>query len=88
MKGHYKDENTSEISHMLVNISQEPKEYAHTFLFHAIELTERLLQWKSNDGEPDDDYDPELVQGKKSRQISVTSVKIPGVPFLSDVTAN
>lgn len=89
LKGHYKEESTSDIYHKLVNISQEPKESAQTFLFRAIELKERLL-WKSNDGEADDYYNPELVQRKflwaiKTGLLS-DSIKFQVRPFLSDVT--
>lgn len=88
LKGHYKEESTSDIYHRLVNISQEPKESAQTFLFRAIELKERLL-WKSNDGDTDDYYDPQLIQRKFLRAIETgllsDSIKFQMRPFLSDI---
>lgn len=87
LKGHYKGESTSDIYHRLVNISQEPKESPQTFLFRAIELKERLL-WKSDDGDADDYYDPELVQRKFLRAVETgllsDSIKFQMRPFLGD----
>lgn len=64
-----------------------PKESALTFLFCAIELKERLL-WKSNDGEVEHYYDPELVQRKFFWAIETgllsESRKFQMRPFLND----
>lgn len=61
LKGHYKEENTTDLFHRLTNITQEPRESPQQFLFRAIEIKERML-WKSSEGEAEEYYSPDLIQ--------------------------
>lgn len=65
LKGHYKEESTSDLYQKLVNISQEPRESAQNFLFRAIELKERLL-FASREKGAEEQYDAELIRKKFS----------------------
>ncbi|GAA6112302.1 uncharacterized protein LOC113106500 [Tachysurus ichikawai] len=71
----------------LMNISQEPKESAQSFLFRAIELREKLL-WTSGDEQDGEQFSPELIQRKflRSAETGLLSdaVKFQVKPYLSD----
>ena len=43
LKGHYKEDDASDLVQKLISISQDPKESAQDFLFRTIELKDRLL---------------------------------------------
>lgn len=43
LKGHFKEDSSTDIYHKLVNITQDSRESPQNFLFRAIELKERLL---------------------------------------------
>ncbi|CAI5638261.1 unnamed protein product [Oreochromis niloticus] len=48
LKGHYREDDTSDLYKKLINISQDPEESAQDFLFRAIELKDRLLYASKN----------------------------------------
>ena len=68
LKGHYKEDSSTELYHQLLNISQEPKETALNFIFRAIELKEKLL-WKATNEDTDEQYGRATIQRKFLRSI-------------------
>lgn len=91
LKGHYKVDSSSDLLHRLMNIAQEPKESAQSFLFRAIELREKLLR-ASDEDEVSDKYSPEFIQKKFLRSVETglvsDSVKFQIRPYFSspDIT--
>ncbi len=87
LRGHYKIDSSSDLLHRLMNISQEPKESAQSFLFRAIELKEKLL-WTSGDEQDGEQFSPELIQRKFLRSVETgllnDAVKFQIKPYLSD----
>lgn len=87
LRGHYKIDSSSDLLHRLMNISQEPKESAQSFLFRAIELREKLL-WTSGDEQDGERFSPELIQRKFLRSVETgllnDAVKFQVKPYLSD----
>lgn len=87
LRGHYKIDSSSDLLHRLMNISQEPKESAQSFLFRAIELREKLL-WISGDEQDGEQFSPELIQRKFLRSVETgllnDAVKFQVKPYLSD----
>ncbi len=87
LKGHYRVNRSTEIYHQLLNISQEPKETALNFVFHAIELKEKLL-WKAANEVTDEQYSRAVIQRKFLRPIETgllsDSVKFQIQPDLND----
>ncbi|RXN17604.1 Retrovirus-related Pol poly from transposon [Labeo rohita] len=87
LRGHYKIDSSSDLLHRLMNISQEPKESAQSFLFRAIELREKLL-WTSGDEQDGEQFSPELIQRKFLRSVETgllnDAVKFQVKPYLSD----
>ncbi|KAI3375499.1 hypothetical protein L3Q82_003827 [Scortum barcoo] len=69
LKGHYKEDDTSDLYQKLINISQEPKESAQDFLFRAIELKDRLL-FASKGRESEEHYSADLVKRKFLRSVA------------------
>lgn len=88
LKGHYKEENTSDLYQKLVNISQEPRESAQNFLFRAIELKDRLLFASKENGS--DQYNPDLLRRKFLRSVGTgllsDHIKFQIKPCLDDLT--
>lgn len=68
LTGHYKEENTSDLYHQLVSLSQDSSESAQRFLFRAIQLKDRLLL--ASKDEDVEQYKPELIQRKFLRSVS------------------
>eukprot|EP00064_Thunnus_orientalis_P003299 superscaffoldBa00000264_g3308 len=60
LKGHYKEESTTDLYHGLTNITREPRESPQQFLFRAIDIKEKML-WKSSEGEAEEHYSPDLA---------------------------
>lgn len=87
LRGHYKIDSSSDLLHRLMNISQEPKESAQSFLFRAIELREKLL-WTSGDEQDGEQFSPELIQRKFLRSVETgllnDAVKFQVKPYLSN----
>lgn len=85
LRGHYKVDSTSDLLHRLMNITQDPKESAQSFLFRAIELREKLLL-TSGDEEVDEQFSQELIQKKFLRSVETgllsDSVKFQIKPYL------
>ena len=85
LKGHYKVDSSSDLLHRLMNITQDPKESAQTFLFRAIELKEKLMWSLSNENEGEQ-YSPELIQRKFLRSLETglysDAVKFQIKPYL------
>lgn len=85
LRGHYKVDSTSDLLHRLMNITQDPKESAQSFLFRAIELREKLLR-TSGDEEVDEQFSQELIQKKFLRSVETgllsDSVKFQIKPHL------
>ncbi|XP_035264283.1 uncharacterized protein LOC118222647 [Anguilla anguilla] len=67
LKGHFKVESPSELYHQLINLLQEPKETAQSFLFRAIELKARILA--SADDDVEEQYGADLIQKKFLRSV-------------------
>ena len=68
LKGHYKEDSSTDLYHRLLNVTQESNESPQNFLFRAIELKERLLV-KSRELGSDEHYSPELIQKKFLRAL-------------------
>lgn len=91
LKGHYKEDDTSDLYQKLINICQEPKESAQDFLFRAIELKNRLL-FAAKGGDTEEPYSADLVKKKFLRSVGTgllsDNVKFQIKPFLNnqDVT--
>lgn len=69
LKAHFKENNTTDMFHRLVNITQDTKESPQNFLFRAIELKERLMA-AAYDASSDVQYSPDLIQKKFLRSLS------------------
>ena len=86
LRGHYKVDSSSDLLHRLMNITQDPKESAQTFLFRAIELKEKLMWGLSNENESEQ-FSPELIQRKFLRSLETgmysDAVKFQIKPYLS-----
>lgn len=61
MKGHFKEDSSTDLYHKLVNITQDCYESPQNVLFRAIELKKRLLL-ASREAESGEQYSPELIQ--------------------------
>lgn len=89
LKGHYKVDSSADLLHRLMNISQDPKESVHSFLFRAIELRERLAR-KSGDEEEGERFSSNLIHRKFLRSLETglicDAVKNQLKPHLSDPT--
>lgn len=72
-----------------MNISQDPKESAHNFIFTAIELKEKLMK-KSNDEDEGEQFSPELIQRKFLHSVEMelysNEVKFQLRPHLCSLT--
>ncbi|KAI3369838.1 hypothetical protein L3Q82_024420 [Scortum barcoo] len=88
LKGHYKEDDTSDLYQKLINISQEPKESAQDFLFRAIELKDRLL-FASKGRESEEHYSADLVKRKFLRSVATgllsDNIKYQIKPYLDDM---
>lgn len=86
LRGHYKVDSSSDLLHRLMNITQDPKESAQTFLFRAIELKEKLM-WSLSNENADEQFSPELIQRKFLRSLETglysDAVKFQIKPYLS-----
>ncbi|KAI2652611.1 putative butyrate kinase [Labeo rohita] len=61
LKGHYKEEGSTDLYHRLINVTQESRKSPQNFLFRATELKERLLAAaREPDGE--ESNSPDLKQ--------------------------
>lgn len=67
LKGHYREEDTSDLYQKCINISQDSKESAQDFLFRAIELKDRLLY--ASKSKEAAHYNPGLVKRKFLRSV-------------------
>lgn len=89
LKGHYKEDSSTDLYHRLINITQDSNESPQNFLFRAIELKERLLAASREPGS-EGDYGPELIQKKFLRAVGTglinDNVKHQLKNFLDDLT--
>ncbi|XP_043970233.1 v-maf avian musculoaponeurotic fibrosarcoma oncogene homolog Gb isoform X1 [Gambusia affinis] len=89
LKGHYKEDSSTDLYHRLINITQDSNESPQNFLFRAIELKERLLAASREPGS-EEDYGPELIQKKFLRAVGTglinDNVKHQLKNFLDDLT--
>lgn len=67
LKGHYREDDTSDLYQKLINMTQDPKESPQDFLFRAIELKDRLLYVCNGKGE--EQYGVDLVKKKFLRSV-------------------
>lgn len=67
LKGHYREDDTSDLYQKLINISQDQKESPQDFLFRAIELKDRLLY--ASKGKEAEHYGADLVKRKFLRSV-------------------
>ncbi|KAK0136609.1 hypothetical protein N1851_023456 [Merluccius polli] len=88
LKGHFKEDSSTDLYHRLVNITQDSRESPQNFLFRAIELKERLLLASSDVGS-DEQYSAELIQKKFLRSVSTgllsDHIKFQLKPYLDDL---
>lgn len=68
LKGHYKEDSSTDLYHRLINITQDSNESPQNFLFRATEVKERLLAASREPG-ADEQYSPELIQKKFLRAV-------------------
>lgn len=68
LKGHYKEDSSTDLYHRLINITQGSSESPQNFLFRAIELKERLLASSREPG-AEEQYSAELIQRKFLRAV-------------------
>lgn len=89
LKGHYKEDSTTDLYHHLINITQDSNESPQNFLFRAIELKERLLVASREPG-ADQQYSCDLVPKKILRAVGTglisDNVKYQLKTYLDDVT--
>uniref|UniRef100_A0A8C6Q036 Gypsy retrotransposon integrase-like protein 1 n=2 Tax=Nothobranchius furzeri TaxID=105023 RepID=A0A8C6Q036_NOTFU len=89
LRGHYKEDSSTDLYHRLINITQDSSESPQNFLFRAIELKERLLAASREPGS-EEDYGPELIQRKFLRAVGTglisDNVKHQLKNFLDDPT--
>ncbi|KAK7879352.1 hypothetical protein WMY93_033866 [Mugilogobius chulae] len=71
LKGHYKEDSSTDLYHRLINVTQEHNESPQNFLFRAIELKERLFASSREPG-AEEQYSAELIQKKFLRAVAVT----------------
>lgn len=87
LKGHFKEDSSTDLYHRLINITQDGRESPQNFLFRAIELKERLLL-ASREVESDEQYSAELIQKKFLRSVSTgllsDHIKFQLKPYLDD----
>lgn len=69
LKAHFKEDSMTDLFNRLVNITQDAKESSQNFLFHAVELKERLIA-ASSDPTSDVQYNPDPIQKKFLRSLS------------------
>lgn len=88
LKGHFKEDSSTDLYHRLVNMTQDSRESPQNFLFRAIELQERLLLPSRKVGS-DEQYSPELIQKKLLRSVGTgllsDHIKFQLKPFLDDL---
>ncbi|XP_028251810.1 uncharacterized protein LOC114427792 [Parambassis ranga] len=86
LKGHYREDDTSDLYQKLININQGPKESAQDFLFRAIELKDRLLY--ASRGKEEEHYSAHLVKKKFLRTVDTgllnDNIKFQIKPFLDN----
>ncbi|KAK7878975.1 hypothetical protein WMY93_034189 [Mugilogobius chulae] len=68
LKGHYKEDSSTDLYHRLINVTQEHNESPQNFLFRAIELKERLFAASREPG-AEEQYSAELIQKKFLRAV-------------------
>ncbi|XP_078798076.1 uncharacterized protein LOC111946953 isoform X1 [Oryzias latipes] len=68
LRGHYKEDSSTDLYNCLINLTQECNESPQNFLFRAIELKERLLLASKEPG-AEEQYSPELIQRKFLRAV-------------------
>lgn len=87
LKGHFKEDNSTDLYHRLVNITQDIRESPQNFLFRAIELKERLVL-ASREVDSEEQYSMELIQKKFLRSVSTgllsDNIKFQLKPYLDD----
>ncbi|XP_019221791.1 uncharacterized protein LOC109204700 [Oreochromis niloticus] len=87
LRGHYKEDSSTDLYHRLINITQGSNESPQNFLFRAIELKERLLASSREPG-TDEQYSVELIQKKFLRAVGTglisDNVKYQIKPYLDD----
>lgn len=67
LKGHYREDDTSDLYQKLINISQDHRESPQDFLFRAIELKDRLLY--ASKGKEAEHFEADLVKRKFLRSV-------------------
>lgn len=89
LKGHFKEESSTDLYHRLVNITQDSRESPQNFLFRAMELKERLLLAAKEPG-TDEQYSPDLIYRRFLRSVSTglisDNIKFQLKTFLDDLT--
>uniref|UniRef100_A0A3B3IJJ6 Gypsy retrotransposon integrase-like protein 1 n=2 Tax=Oryzias latipes TaxID=8090 RepID=A0A3B3IJJ6_ORYLA len=89
LKGHFKEDNSIDLYHKLVNITQDSRESPQNFLFRAMELKERLLLASKEVGS-DAQYSAQFIQKKFLRSVSTgllsDHIKFQLKPYLDDHT--
>ncbi len=89
LRGHFIVDSSSDLLHLLMNISQDPEESAQNFLFRVTELKEKLL-WKSSDEDEGEQFSPELIQRKFLHSVDMgpmtDAVKFQLKPYLSSLS--
>lgn len=88
LSGHYKVDSSTDLYHQLISLSQEPKETALKFVFHAMEIKEKLL-WKAENEDAEEHYSQATIQRKFLRSIETgllsDAVKFHILPHLNNV---
>lgn len=67
LKGHYREDDTSDLYQNLINVFQDHKESPQDFLFRAIELKDRLLY--ASKGQEAEHYGVDLIKRKFLRSV-------------------
>lgn len=68
LRGHYKEDSSTDLYNRLINLTQDSNESPQNFLFRAIELKERLLLASKEPG-TEEQYSPNLIQRKFLRAV-------------------
>ncbi|KAK7886457.1 hypothetical protein WMY93_026078 [Mugilogobius chulae] len=68
LRGHYKEDSSTDLYNRLINLTQDSNESPQNFLFRAIELKERLLLASKEPG-AEEQYSPDLIQRKFLRAV-------------------
>lgn len=76
LKGHFKEDSSTDLYHRLVNVTQDIHKSPQNVLFRPIELKERLLIASREVGS-EEQYSMELIQKKFLRSVS-TGLLRPG----------